>query len=323
MVSIISVNFNQTEVTGDFLDSVRKLRYSNCEMILVDNGSTESPGPWLQANYPEVRYLESTRNLGFSGGNNLGITEARGDYFFFVNNDTILPEDVIDKLVAAATANPQAGVICPMLLYYDRPDVIQYAGYTEMNQVTARNETIGQFDVDKGQYTEIKETAFAHGAAMFVPREVVEKVGMMPELFFLYYEELDWSAKIKEAGYSILLEPAAKVIHKESVSVGKTSPLKTYYMNRNRVLFMRRHSSFPFFLVFVLYWLFVVSPKQILTYLVKMQWTHLRAFLSSLFWHLRNKSRDPDNAPKLKGRPLPQSETRLKNNKGSDQRLSA
>ena len=129
LISIISVNYNQTEVTGDFLDSVRKLSWPNREVILVDNGSEQSPHEWVQQRYPEVRYFASEENLGFSGGNNLGIKEALGEYFLFVNNDTILEADLLEKLVKTATDHPDAGVICPMLIYHDQPRLIQYAGY--------------------------------------------------------------------------------------------------------------------------------------------------------------------------------------------------
>ncbi len=286
LVSIITVNFNQTAVTLEFLESVRRLQYEHCEVIVVDNGSNEPPGAAIQDSYPEVRYLETGRNLGFSGGNNVGIRAARGDYFLLVNNDTELTEDIVDRLVSHFQSDPAIGMVCPLIRYFDRPDLIQYAGYTRMNPLTARNKTIGQFEVDRGQYKLPRETHFAHGAAMFTSRRVLEEAGLMPELYFLYYEELDWSARIKAAGYRIELEPRALIYHKESLSVGKLSTLKTYYMTRNRILFMRRNASWWSLLAFLSYWILVVVPLHTLRYILSGQRKHLSAFFRGMTWHL-------------------------------------
>ena len=288
LISVITVNYNQSDVTIDFLESARKLKWDHYEIIVVDNGSEVSPGPQIQELYPEVRYVESAENLGFSGGNNLGIKAARGKYFLFVNNDTELTEDLLEKLVRAYESDPKVGMVCPLIRYYDRPDVIQYAGYTEMNPMTARNSTIGQFEVDSGQYQERKYTAFAHGAAMFTSREVIDEVGMMPERFFLYYEELDWSARIRKAGYEIMLEPAALIFHKESMSVGKMSTLKTYYMTRNRILFMRRNAPTWSVIAFLIYWLLVAMPKNLLVNMFAGRWEHVKAVWRGTWWNLYN-----------------------------------
>lgn len=286
LVSIIAVNFNQTAVTAAFLDSVRRLQYPAIEVILVDNGSSDPPGAWLEQHYPEVRYLETGCNLGFAGGNNVGIRAARGEYLLLVNNDTELEADVVERLLACFSSADDVGMVCPLLLYHEPADVVQYAGYTPLHPVTARNRTIGQFEPDRGQYTEVRETPFAHGAAMFTSRAVLERVGLMAEDYFLYYEELDWSARIRKAGYRILVEPRARVLHKESVSVGKDSPLKTYFMTRNRMLYMRRHAPWWSRMAFMAYWLLVASPIHILRYLIRGKSRHLEAFGQAMVWHL-------------------------------------
>lgn len=299
LVSIITVNFNQTEVTGEFLDSVRRLTYPNCEVIVVDNGSSDSPGPAFQRQHPEVRYIESGENLGFSGGNNLGIRAARGDYFLFVNNDTELTEDLVDRLVGRMRSDSGIGMVCPLIRYFDRSDIIQYAGYTKMNPVTARNATVGQYEVDRGQFRGPRETPFAHGAAMFTSREVIGKVGPMPELFFLYYEELDWSSRIRRAGYRIVVEPSAVVFHKESLSVGRMSPMKTYYMTRNRILFMRRNAPAWSLILFLLYWSLAALPLNALRHLLRGRFDHVGSLFRGTFWHLGHPSgvRKPAGQP--------------------------
>ena len=142
-----------------------------------------------QSAYPEIRFIRSENNLGFAGGNNLGIREANGAYFFLVNNDTEFSPGLIEKLVAVLDSCPQVGAISPKILYFDEPGIIQYAGFTEMNMNTGRNRCIGQMEQDLGQYDNTTgPTGFVHGAAMMIRKEAVNKAGLMPELFFLYYE---------------------------------------------------------------------------------------------------------------------------------------
>ena len=300
LVSIVTVNFDQTEVTLDFLASARKLSYPNYEVVVVDNGSRNPPGSRIQSLYPEVRYVESAENLGFSGGNNLGIRAARGEYFLFVNNDTVLTEDLVERLVRRFQADEKTGMVCPLIRYFDRPDVIQYAGYTEMNPWTARNATIGQYEVDHGQYADPRTTPFAHGAAMFTSRVVIEQVGALPERFFLYYEELDWSARIRRAGYEIVVEPKALIYHKESLSVGKLSSLKTYYMTRNRILFMRRNAPVWSLFAFVLYWTLVALPLHAIRFAIRGRWEHLGALFRGTIWNLFHPRREAsESAPRI------------------------
>ena len=176
-VSIITVNFNHSYVTDELLNSIRdKNNYANIEIIVVDNGSTVNPVPEWQIKYPEAIFIRSEINLGFAGGNNLGLAAATGDYLFFVNNDTEFTEGLIEILLNTLNSHPSIGVISPKLLYYDQPTMLQYAGYTPMNYITARNSCIGQFETDQGQYDQlVGPTGFAHGAAMMVTRRAIEK----------------------------------------------------------------------------------------------------------------------------------------------------
>lgn len=296
LVSIISIDYNQPEVTREMLDSVRRMSYPNLEVIVVDNASRENLQDEFNRDYPEVIYIRSEENLGFSGGNNLGINASHGEYLFFVNNDTELIDGCIETLITAFQQNTQLGAISPLI--YHHPDfhqtqgeLIQYAGTTPVSPYTARNKTIGSGEVDQNQFREARETPYTHGAAMMIPRHVIAKVGMMPEVFFLYYEELDWCEKIRKAGYQIYIDPRAKIYHKESVSVGKMSTLKTYYLNRNRVLFIRRNYPAGQQWLFALFLIFITFPKNVILYALKGQWDHARAFIRAIFWHRTAESR--------------------------------
>jgi GT2 family glycosyltransferase len=139
-------------------------------MIVVDNGSEVNPISGWEQKYPLIKFIRSEKNLGFAGGNNLGITAAKGEYLFLINNDTEVTENLIERLVNTLEENPQVGIVSPKILYYNTK-VIQYLGYTPLNYVTARNKCIGQFEEDKGQYDSVVgPTGYAHGAAMMVKR---------------------------------------------------------------------------------------------------------------------------------------------------------
>lgn len=284
-VSLITVNYNQPEATCALLDSVRAQDYRNVEVIVVDNGSREDPAALFAAQYPEVRFLRSPENLGFAGGNNLALPLATGDFFFFINNDAELTEGCIERLLALFDIVPDLGIVSPLICYFPSTlhpppsTIIQYAGMTPISPFTGRNRMIGNGEADRGQFAEPYPVAYAHGAAMLVPRRVLEDVGPMSEDFFLYYEELDWSARIREAGYAVWLEPRARVFHKESLTVRRMGPLKTFYLNRNRVLFMRRHSGgWRLAVFFVFLWL-VAVPKNALVFALQGDWENLGAFL--------------------------------------------
>ncbi|MCF0041843.1 glycosyltransferase family 2 protein [Dyadobacter fanqingshengii] len=295
-VSIVTVNFNQPKVTEDLLRSLEEVNiYPNLEIIVVDNGSKPDPVPGWIAQYPRVKFVRSDRNTGFAGGNNIGIEHTTGEYLFLINNDTEVTADLIGKLVATMEANPKIGMISPKIHYFDQPGVLQYTGYTPMNYYTARNACIGQFEQDRGQYDSLSGvTGYAHGAAMMIRREALEKAGVMAENYFLYYEELDWCERIRNAGYEIHVDLSALIYHKESVAVGKRSALKEFFMNRNRILFIRKNGSAGQFFIFCCYFLLAVVPRNIIQYIKNKEYNFIPVFLKAITWHFTNKA-DSDN----------------------------
>src|SRR6478609_7035888 len=138
LVSIIILNYNQIKVTFEFIESTKKLTYKNFEIILIDNDSKDNPTALVHSTYPEVRLIVNTENLGFTGGNNVGIQAAKGDYYFIVNNDTEVTPDLFERLLEPFAADPTIGVVCPKIRYFHNPNIIQYAGFTEINPITGR-----------------------------------------------------------------------------------------------------------------------------------------------------------------------------------------
>jgi GT2 family glycosyltransferase len=292
LVSIITLNYNQAAVTREFLESSKALSYRNYEILVCDMASTLDPSTVFQpSDYPHTRLLMSPKNLGFAGGNNWGIRQAKGEFIFIVNNDTELTAGLIDELLKPFYQDPSIGVVCPKIKYFANKQIIQYAGFRPMNLYTGRTSTIGDLETDHGQYDQAGPTEAAHGCAMMVKKEVIEKTGMFPEKFFLYYEEWDWSARIRKAGFQIWYEPKASIYHKESMTVGKENPLKAYYHTRNRILYMRRNSSFFQSLVFGFYFMFIALPKSVFTYLVRGQFAQLKFFLKGVAYNFTHNAK--------------------------------
>ena len=287
-VSVITVNFNQALITEALLSSITSTNtYPEIEIIVVDNGSKINQVQNWENQYPNYRFIRSDVNLGFAGGNNLGIKAATGDYLFLVNNDTEFTAGLINKLVDIMNANPNVGILSPKIKYFDEPTMLQYVGFTPMNYYTARNKCQGQFETDAGQYDHIcGPTGFCHGAAMMIRRNAIEKAGLMAENFFLYYEEMDWNEHIKRAGYEAWVCTDALIYHKESVTVGKASALKEYFMNRNRILFVRRNAPFLKRVVFYAFFGIIVAPRNILNYIKQKNYNFIAMLFKAIWWNI-------------------------------------
>ena len=285
LVSIVSINYNSAEVTCEMLESIKKISYPNIEVIIVDNASKEDPSVITQK-HPWVNYFRSEVNLGFAGGNNLGFKHAKGKYFLMLNNDTEVPENFLEPLVQMMETNETIGAVSPKIEFHHTPGTLQFAGFNPINKYTARGTAIGSMQKDDGRFNVSMRTNRAHGAAMMISREVVEKIGLMADLYFLYYEEMDYCERIKKAGYSIWYCAQSKIYHKESISTGKLSTLKTYYHTRNRLLFQRRNVNGFALLVCILFFTFIAIPKHTLTYLLKGKFDMLKAFYKGVSWNL-------------------------------------
>ena len=263
-LSIITINYNGLKDTCELIDSIPF--DGNMEVIVVDNASTQDEASIISERYPQVKVIRSHQNLGFAGGNNVGIKAAKGQYILLINNDTYFKEYNIDALINRLESSDKIGIVCPKLRFAFGNHPIQFAGYTPLSPITIRNQAIGFGESDHGQHDIAHPTPYAHGAAMLVKREAMDKVGLMTECYFLYYEELDWSMMFTRAGYEIWYDPACTVYHKESQTTGQNSPLRTYYITRNRLLFVKRNYQGICKYLSYLYLIGLVATRDILKY---------------------------------------------------------
>ena len=297
LVSIVTVNYNGVKVTSEFLRSIQQITYRQIEVIVVDNASMESPDI-LKENFPWITLIKSPVNTGFAGGNNIGFKAAKGKYFLMLNNDTEVAADFLEPLVKKMEENATIGAVSSKVIFFNSDNILQYAGAGRIHPITGRGGFIGTNEKDFLQYPSA-QTGHAHGAAMMVKREVIEKTGLMAELFFLYYEELDFCERIKNAGYSIWYIAESVVFHKESMTVGRENPLKVYYMTRNRMVFLRRNKKPLMVFLFVLYFTFIAVPKNSLGYLFRGKLDLLAAFLKGYLWNFfhYNIKQNPQLSP--------------------------
>lgn len=253
------------------------------EVIVVDNASKEDEATIIQTRFPQVNVIRSEKNLGFAGGNNLGVQEANGKYLFLINNDTVFKEFNIQPLIERLEFSPQIGMVCPKIRFAWGNNPIQYAGYTPLSKITVRNQSIGFGEEDMGQYNSSHPTPYAHGAAMMIKREALEKVGLMPECYFLYYEELDWSMMFTRADYEIWYEPSCTIYHKESQTTGQNSPLRTYFITRNRLLLVKRNFKGIYKYLSYIYLMVLVATRDIAKYAIHGRFDLVKAVYKGLF----------------------------------------
>ena len=287
LVSIVSVNFNQPELTRIMMQSLQDMNYPNWELLLVDNGSSKGDIRPLKTEFPDTHLFINPDNLGFAGGNNLAFPHCKGKYVLMLNNDTEVDPEFLFPLVQLMEEHPDVGVVSPKLFYYDNPNILQFAGTTPMHPITMRGSKIGNGKKDDGSFDQIRETGFANGACMLIRKELLNELGYMYEPYFLYYEEHDLCSRIERAGYRIMFHPGSRIWHKVSASTGALSPLKTHYLHRNRLVYLKRNrSGMTKVLALAYYWL-VATPKEVLKHLNSPK--HLDAIWRSIKWSLRNR----------------------------------
>lgn len=241
LVMIIVLNWNGQHYTLDCLESLQQLSYPNFEVLVVDNGSSDDSAAVIRARFPQHALIETGANLGFAGGNNVGLRyalEQGADYVLLLNNDTVVAPDFVDCLVQAVEPDSSIGIAGPTIYYHEQADLIWSAG----GVVDWRNGQTCMRDLntpDTGQLGATPRAAdFVTGCALLARRAIIEQVGLLDERFFVYYEEAEWCARAQRAGFRVVHVPRSKIWHKIPLDARDSSPAVHYYMTRNRLLFL-------------------------------------------------------------------------------------
>jgi len=243
-VFIIILNWNGWQDTIACVESCRKLSWPNFRILVVDNGSTDQSEAILRKRFPDVELIQTGTNLGFAGGNNVGIRHAlreEADYIWLLNNDTVVDPACLDRMLEAAQSDERVGMVGSKIYYHQAPETLWYAGGEIDLESGGLTRHIGQDEIDEGNYDQPEETGYITGCSLLARREMLRDVGLMEEKYFLYFEDADWSLRARRKGWRLLYQPDARLWHKEGAQSKKVySDRFIYYFLRNRFFFVRR-----------------------------------------------------------------------------------
>jgi len=289
-VDIVILNWNGRRDTLACLRSLSKIDYPAFRIVVVDNGSTDGSASDIGARHPRCTLIENRENLGYSGGNNVGMARSLKDdaeYVLLLNNDTEVKPNFLRILVETIESDPRIGVAGPLIYYHEQPQRVWSAGAAVKWPAQVR--MIGVDTVDHGQFAgNYREVDMVSGCAMLVRRTVLEKIGLLDERFFCYFEDAEWCFRARRSGFRIVTVPDAKVWHKIPIDCRESDPMVHYYMTRNRLLFLKTTRLVP------LTWLYTIFTEYLRTlasWSLRPKWRHkkehrkmmLRAILDALW----------------------------------------
>lgn len=288
-ISIITLNWNQTDSTCQFLETTKALLYKNYEILVCDLGSAVDPtAQILSGNYPNTLILKSENSR--ENAINLAVRKAKGDFILLVNNHTELCENTLDHLLTPFLSDHSLGVTCPKIRsYYNRKE-IHYAGYSGLNIFTGKKSIVGYRKEDNGQFDVPLYTQGVYSGAMMIRKNVIEQPGMLPANFFVYFDDSDLSARILKSGYKILYQPKAVVYNKAQQNTSGKTAIEVFYHTRNRIQFMCSNSGILQLFAFLLTFLFITVPVTSIQFLIKRQIAHLHSFYKAIWWNIKKRA---------------------------------
>ena len=287
-VYIIILNYNSGNETMECIRSIKNITYPNYKIVMVDNHSNDSSRTTISENFPEETLISCDENRGYAAGNNIGIKyalEAGAEYICLLNSDVIVERDFLEPLIETLVSDSKIGMVGPCICDYYHRDIIQAMG-ANINLCTGL--AMGKY---KGKmFNEIKEESlkvdYLGGACFIFKKSVVDKIGLIPENYFLFYEETEFCLKAERAGFSLFCLPSSRVYHKRSATISKFKGLSYFFLNKNRIVFMRRNANFIQKLIFTVYIIIETFGRMLIrgesSKLFKIYITGLKADLNNM-----------------------------------------
>jgi len=282
LVSIVFANWNGGEKTRRCLDSIKKQTYKNYEVIIVDNGSTDGSKEYVKKfskNFRKFKLIENKENLGCVKALNQGFKKATGEFVLRIDNDIVLDKNLLKVLVKKILSNDKIGIVIPKVYYFSNPKVIDNIGFS-LNLITSQTSSDRIDKEDKGQFEEEKEIDFVPGAVLLTRKKLLEQVNYLNPAYFVYYEDLDFSFKVRRLSYKIVYTPKTKAYH----DCNKTdfTEFKIYHYIRSKLIFMKNNAGinniffFPFF--FLIY-----SPSKLVSFIAKRKFFLIFPYIKGVF----------------------------------------
>ncbi len=247
LVSVVVVNHNRAELLGQCLRSLFKQTYDSFEILVVDNASSDHSRDLLASFQSErFRLIALDENAGFSGGNNVAICEARGEFIALLNNDAVVTEGWIGHLVAVMQSSRRIGMCTSKTLFF-QTDVIDKAGH--LMYPDGQNRGRGTGEKDRGQYDKLEEALFADGCAALYRKSMLDELGGFDESFFAYGDDADLGIRGRLMGWKCVYVPEAVVHHHHSSTIGPYAPQKIFWVERNRFWLALKNFPLPLLLI--------------------------------------------------------------------------
>ena len=290
LVSIIIPHWNGIDILSECIDSLNNTEYSNFEIIVVDNYSSDESVKWLKANHPKIKIIENDKNYGYAGGCNRGINNSKGDYIVFLNNDTIHKKDWLSNLVTFMNKRPDCAAVQPKILYYYERDKFDYAGGAggHMDILCypfARGRLFLEQEIDNNQYDDDAPCFWASGTAIMVRKEFFLEVEKFDENFFAHMEEIDLCWRLQLKGHNIYVNPKSVIYHKNAVSLPMTS-IKKFMLNHRNSLMMLLSNYKVLTTLYLFPIRYMLELVAILYALTKLDFRHMFGVIQAHLWIL-------------------------------------
>ena len=289
-VSIIIPHWNGIDILSECIDSLNNTEYSNFEIIVVDNYSSDESVKWLKANHPKIKIIENDKNYGYAGGCNRGINNSKGDYIVFLNNDTIHKKDWLSNLVTFMNKHPDSSAVQPKILNYYERDKFDYAGGAggHMDILCypfARGRLFLEQEIDNNQYDDDAPCFWASGTAIMVRKEFFLEVEKFDENFFAHMEEIDLCWRLQLKGHNIYVNPKSVIYHKNAVSLPMTS-IKKFMLNHRNSLMMLLSNYKVLTTLYLFPIRYMLELVAILYALTKLDFRHMFGVIQAHLWIL-------------------------------------
>jgi GT2 family glycosyltransferase len=281
-LSVIILNWNGKKWTEDCIKSLNRQTLKNFEIIVVDNASSDGSVEYLKKKFPKIKIIKAKTNLGYAGGNNLGVKKTKKDFILILNNDTVLDKNFIKEMW---NNKNKADILGSKNYYFDKKYLLWSVG-SSVNQLTMKASLVGNKQIDKGQWDSFSPEQIV-GSAMLINRKVIDKIGFLDEKYFCYYEETEWQTRAKKTGFKISWVPSAILWHKVGLSTGGgRTPTSAYYLTRNRAFYIKKWGKIK--IVAYPHW-FIESLARIFYGLIKRNFNYSKMTLNGMIAFFKGK----------------------------------
>ena len=267
LISVIIPNWNGKHFLTECIDSLKEQTFRDFETILIDNGSTDGSAEFAEERYGKfISIIRNKKNLGFTGGNNVGIKAARGEYIVLLNNDTWAEPTWLEELAQATSLGHPVGMWASKIYSYYRRDRIEAVG--ELIYWDGLSRSKGQYEIERGQYDDVEEIFFPPGCGGMYRKTVFEEIGVFDEEFFAYADDAEIGIRARLAGWKGVYVPKAVIYHKNSGTGGQYSPFKAFYVERNRFWITIKYFPLPLLVLspFFTFYRFIFQAYGALTH---------------------------------------------------------